>query len=102
MTFSDGDKFIYENTEYEVTGISNNTVWAKSSQEGYSYTNFVRLMSIDELTKAHKDGRLIKLNKDTLNTDCRHTWQKYIGFNEVYHFCTKCSSKQFIPWRDLT
>jgi tRNA U38,U39,U40 pseudouridine synthase TruA len=25
---------------------------------------------------------------------CEHTFQKYVGFREVYHFCTKCDNKQ--------
>ena len=27
--------------------------------------------------------------------DCNHEMVEYIGFTEVYHFCTKCDQKDF-------
>ena len=30
------------------------------------------------------------------NQSCQHTWKKYIGFTEVYDFCTKCQDKKYV------
>lgn len=41
-------------------------------------------------------GRFEWLSDDTIDllSQCRHIYKKYVGFTEVYHYCTKCNNKE--------
>jgi len=43
-----------------------------------------------------RSGRKYKLLPSDFNQGCRHSFQKYTGFTEVYEFCTLCDEKRSI------
>lgn len=36
----------------------------------------------------------IEIPKKEVQNGCDHTWKRYIGFNEIYDYCTLCDKKK--------
>lgn len=59
----------------------------------------------EELESLHKNGRLVVGKTDRVEggeKPCSwHSWQKYVGIREVYHYCTNCNAKRFVDWTSI-
>lgn len=80
-----------------VTTKHGNSTW-------YSETDFSRLFTKVDLDKMYEEW--VKMAKGLLPSEtnseylgseieCSHDYKPYIGFTEVYKFCTKCSHKVY-------
>lgn len=100
MKLKEGDEVTLDGNYEKVISVLPQGYYFQHITNG-SNTWSVFYMSFEDVESAINSGRMKfwGTSSGSSTASCIHNWKKYVGFREVYEYCTKCSVKQSRDWR---